>query len=132
LSRPRGGDKTGEVGFDIDQLMQLWDGPVPDGDAAEEAFAAVYADPVTVNGQPIAVSELVAVARDMHATFHDQRRTVLERVDEGDRVTVVFTVSGVRDGRLVEMLVIDLLTIADGRITAVWAVSQPAPPAQGG
>jgi predicted ester cyclase len=128
----RADDKTDDVRFDIDQLIQLWDGPVPDGDAAEAAFAAVYADPVTINGQPIELSALVSVARDMHETFHDQRRTVLERVDQGDRVTVVFTVSGVRDGRPVEMLVIDLLTISDGRVTAVWAVSQPAPPAQGG
>src|SRR4051812_35338069 len=62
LSRMRADDKTGDVGFDIDRLIQLWDDPVRDG-------KALYADPETVDGRPIAAGTLVAFAPDMHETF---------------------------------------------------------------
>ena len=112
------------MGFDIDQLIRLWNDPRPAGEAA---FRAVYADPVTVNGTKVTIPELATMARDLHATMRDQSRTVLDQVTHGDRVTVVFTLRGTRAGQPVDLLVIDLLTIADGRITDVWAVSQPVP-----
>jgi len=114
----------GGMSFDIDRLMRLWDGPIPQDDLA---FGAVYADPVTINGAKVTIAELAAMARELHASLHDQSRTVLEHVTHGEKITVVFTLRGTRDGRPVELLVIDLLTIAHGVITNVWAVSQPAP-----
>jgi hypothetical protein len=60
LSRPTGDDKTATVGFDTNQLIQLWNGPIPDGDAAVPAFRAVYADPVTINGRPVAAVPAVS------------------------------------------------------------------------
>jgi len=110
-------------------MIRLWNDPALAGDEADAAFRAVYADPVTINGQPVRVSELVTMARDLHATMTDQSRTVRDHVHSDGRVTVVFTLRGTRAGQPVELLVIDLLTIVDGLVTAVWAVSQPV---QGG
>jgi hypothetical protein len=48
--------QTGHVGFDIDRLVRLWNGPLPPGDEAALAdFRAVYTDPITLNGAAVAV-----------------------------------------------------------------------------
>jgi hypothetical protein len=112
----------GGVGFDVDRLMRLWDAPIPQDDSA---FRTVYADPVVINGAEVTTAELAAMARELHTSLTDQSRTVLEQVTHDNKITVVFTLRGVRNGLSVELLVIDLLTVTDGVITNVWAVSQP-------
>jgi hypothetical protein len=110
------------VGFDVDRLMRLWDAPIPQDEAA---FRTVYADPVVINGAKVTTAELAAMARELHTSLTDQSRTVLEQVTHDNKITVVFTLRGVRNGLPIELLVIDLLTVTHGVITNVWAVSQP-------
>jgi hypothetical protein len=41
--------------LDVEQLLRLWTDPLPqDDDAAAEAFRRLHADPVVVNGVPLA------------------------------------------------------------------------------
>lgn len=132
LSRATGQAQTGRVGFDIDRLVRLWNGSLPPGDEAALAdFRAVYTDPVTLNGAAVAVSELVAMARTMQRSHENAERTVVDLTQTQDaagrgKVAFAFLLRARVDGRPVEMRGVDLLTIADGRISAVWAAAQPA------
>ena len=44
--------------FATDRLLDLWSTPLPDGEAAEEAFRDLYTDPVTVNGASLTAADL--------------------------------------------------------------------------
>ncbi|MGY1673631.1 ester cyclase [Geodermatophilus sp. SYSU D00710] len=122
--------------FDVDRLLRLWTDPLPDGSAAEEAFRALYTDPVTVNGHPLTAADLVARARAVQATFADAEREVVSTVEDGERVVVAFrmrgrhvgplhTAAGVLPptGRYLELRVVDVLTLAGGRVTEVFMVA---------
>jgi hypothetical protein len=51
------------------RLFELWTRP-PDTTAdALAAFGAVYADPVLINGAPMALRDLVARVRGLHVAF---------------------------------------------------------------
>ena len=124
------------MAFDVERLLQLWSDPLPaDDGAAADAFRELYADPVTVNGAPIGVADLVARARAVQHTFDRVRREVLSVVDQGDRVAVAFHMGGRQvgtwttsagplpaTGRELRLRVIDVLTVADGRITDIVMV----------
>ncbi len=124
--------QTGQVVFGIDRLVQLWNGPLPpDDEAALADFRAVYTDPVTLDGAAVAVSELVAMARVMQRSHENAERTVVDVTEGQDadgrrKVAFAFLLTARVDGRPMEMRVVDLLTITDGRISAVWAAAQPA------
>jgi ketosteroid isomerase-like protein len=118
-----------------DRLMALWSGPVPDGPAAEAAFAELYAPEFTLNGSPATPADLVAQARELAATYSDVRREVTDWIETPGRVAFAFvlharhtgplrTPLGVvaPTGRTVAIRVMDILTLTDGRITAVVAV----------
>lgn len=121
------------MSLDLDRLMRLWDNP-PDGEAG---FRALYADPAVLNGQPTPIAALVTMARGLHAALAGQSREILDVIDQGDgRLAVAFVVRGRHvgplptrlgpvpaTGRTVEMTVVDLFTVVDGRITEVRAVS---------
>jgi predicted ester cyclase len=122
--------------FAVDRLMRLWDEPPPDRVAAEAAFHEMYTDPVSVNGAPLTVSELVDMARSLSAVYEGARREILDVVEGAGRVAVAFRLRGRQvgplstplgivapTGRNVEMRVIDILTISDGLISSVWVVS---------
>ncbi|MGY1704505.1 nuclear transport factor 2 family protein [Geodermatophilus sp. SYSU D00697] len=122
--------------FDVERLLRLWTDPLPDGGAAVAAFRELYADPVRVNGTPIAVSDLVARARAVQAVFERLEREVVAVVDAGERVAVAFrmrgrqvgpwtTAAGSLDptGRELVLRVIDVLTLSDGRITDIVMVA---------
>ena len=122
--------------FDVDRLLRLWSEPLPDGGAAEEAFRAVYTDPVTVNGTPLTAADLVSRARAVQATFERVERQVVSVVEDGDRVAVAFRMGGRQvgpfatsagplppTGRQLELRVIDVLTLTDGRISDIWMVA---------
>lgn len=124
------------MAFDVERLLQLWTDVPADDVAAEEAFRALYADPVTVNGAPLHARDLVARARALGAVFDGLRREVLDVVDGGGKVAVAFRLSGRHVGTLgttagpvpatgrdLGIRVIDVLTIADGRITGIWMVA---------
>lgn len=120
----------------VNRLMALWRGPLPEGAAAEAAFAECYADEVVVNGDTMSHADLVARARALHASFSDIRSEVLDVVEAPGRVVVAFlmhvrhtgplaTPSGTlaATGRTAAARTIDVLTVQDGRITAIAVVS---------
>jgi predicted ester cyclase len=119
------------MGIDLDRLMAVWDAP---GD--EDAFAQVYADPVILNGVATSPAALAAMAVGLHAAISEQSREILDVFTAADRVAVAFVLRGRHTGTLgsrlgpvpasgaaLEASVIDLFTVADGKITEVRAVS---------
>jgi predicted ester cyclase len=132
VARPAG-EQHGAMAFDVDRLLQLWTDLPADDAAAVAAFGEVYTDPVTVNGAALPVTGLVARARALHEALDRIEREVLGVVDDGAQVAVAFRLSGVHvgplstsagpvppTGRTVELRVIDVLTLTDGRISAIW------------
>jgi len=126
------------VAFDVERLLRLWTDPLPaDDDAAAAAFEELYTDPVTVNGTPVPVADLVARARAAQHTFASVQREVLAVVDGGDRVAVAFRMGGRQvgtwttsaglvpaTGRSFLLRVIDVLTLdRDGRIREIVMVA---------
>jgi ketosteroid isomerase-like protein len=124
------------MAFDVDRLLRLWTEPLPDGPAAEEAFRAVYTDPVTINGAALGAADLVARARSLQAAFADAERQVVSVVEAGDRVVVAFRMGGRHvgplptsagplpaTGRHVQLRVVDVLTLTGGRIAGIFMVA---------
>jgi predicted ester cyclase len=136
VGRPDG-DQHGAVAFDVDQLLRLWTDALPGDDAgAAAAFRELYTDPVSVNGVPLAAADLVTRARVMQAALEQPERQVLSVVDAGDSVAVAFRLAGRQVGPLdtpagrlpptgqrVAVRIIDVLTLTDGRISAIWMVA---------
>jgi ketosteroid isomerase-like protein len=121
------------MAFDVERLLRLWTDPMPAGDAAAAAFGQVYADPVTVNGLPLSVADLVVRARTMQAALERPEHEVLGVVDAGDSVALAFRPAGRQvgpletsagrlppTGRWLDVRIIDVLTLADGRISGIW------------
>jgi ketosteroid isomerase-like protein len=131
------GTATRPAAFDVERLLRLWTEPLPaDDDAAAEAFRALYTDPVTINGTPLGAAALVARAREVQAAFEDLEREVLAVADAGERVAVAFRMGGRQvgtlttsagplppTGQVLRLRVIDLLTLADGRISEIVMVA---------
>jgi ketosteroid isomerase-like protein len=124
------------MAFDVERLLRLWTDVPADDAAAEAAFRAVYADPVSINGTPVRAADLVARARAIGAVFDGLRREVLDVVEDGGKVAVAFRLGGRHVGTLataagpvpatgrdLEMRVIDVLTVTDGRISSIWMVA---------
>jgi predicted ester cyclase len=116
----------------VDRLLTLWTGPV-DGQDARDAFAALYTDPVKVNGVDLSVDDLLARARALHASFSQLRAEVLQVVEGDDSIAVAFRMCGhhtgpymgpfgpiARTGVAVQIRTIDVLTLTDGRISSIW------------
>jgi len=116
------------MAFDLDRVARLWNDPPPDDDAdAQFAFGEVYADPVVLNGEPVSLRDLVAMARQTHVTYQDQERVILDVLESDDKVAFAFVLRARHDGQPVAIRVIDILTVTDGQVAAVWAVQQPIP-----
>jgi hypothetical protein len=124
------------MAFDVDQLLRLWTDPLPDGDAAEDAFRRLYTDPVRVNGAILTATDMVARARALQLVFDSPERKVLDVLDGGGKVAVAFqlrgrqvgplnTAAGVLapTGRDLAIRVIDILTINDGLISEIHMVA---------
>jgi predicted ester cyclase len=125
------------MSFDVQRLLRLWTDPLPADDAAAAtAFREVYTDPVTVNGVPLAAADLVPRARATQAALERPEREVVGVVDAGTQVAVAFRLAGVHVGPLdtpagripptgqwVDLRVIDVLTLIDGRISDIWMVA---------
>jgi hypothetical protein len=120
----------------LDRLLQLWSTP-PDGDADQlAAFAAVYTDPVLINDTPMALPDLVARARALHAAFSEHEIEVVDRIEQPGKLAVAFRhiarhtgpwVTAVGEvaptGRTVTGVGIDLLTLEDDRVAAIWVLA---------
>ncbi|WP_138734722.1 ester cyclase [Modestobacter excelsi] len=124
------------MAFDVDRLLRLWSEPLPDDAAAAAAFRELYTDPVTVNGAPVAAAGLVVRARALQAALDVVEREVVDVVEGGGKVAVAFRLRGRHSGTLstsagpvpatgevVELRVIDVLTLTDGRISDIWMVA---------
>ncbi|WP_433381005.1 ester cyclase [Actinoplanes sp. CA-142083] len=120
-----------------DQLFTLWRFPPDTLDDPVAAFSALYTDPVTINGVPMPVSDLVERARTLHEAFTEHDIEIVDRVEAPGKLTVAFRHrarhTGVwhtplgdlaPTGLLVTGLGIDVLTIDDdGRISAIWVLA---------
>jgi ketosteroid isomerase-like protein len=124
------------VAFDIEALLDLWTRLPADPAEAADAFRALYADPVVVNGTALRADDLVARARALQQTFTPLRREVLDVCDAGDKVAVAFRLGGRQVGPLntaagvlpptgqeITLRVIDILTLTDGRISEITMVA---------
>jgi hypothetical protein len=122
--------------LDVEKLLRLWTDPLPqDDEEAANAFRRMYADPVTVNGTALNAADMVARARVMQAALAEPEREVLALVESRNAVAVVFRLAGRHVGPLdtpagrlpasgarIDLRVIDVLSIAEGRISAIWMV----------
>ena len=126
------------MGDFIDRALRLWGQPLPPGDAGLEAFRAVYADPVDVNGVATPVQVLLDRARMMQVAFAGLRHTVLETVETPGRLAFAFRISGrlvgpldtplgplPPSGDLVELAGMDIFVVDEqrDRVTAIWALA---------
>jgi predicted ester cyclase len=123
--------------FDINAMMRLWSDPLPDWDQeAVAAFRGLYTDPVVVNRAELTAADLVARARAVHRTFDRLDIEILDVVQAEDKVAVAFRMSGRQVGPLattlgplppgggqLELRVIDILTLTDGRVSKIWMVA---------
>jgi hypothetical protein len=122
--------------MDVARIMGLWTEPIPDGPAAEEAFATCYAAELTVNGVEFTRAALVARARGLQATYSDIRAEVLDLIETPDRLVVAFLMHVRHAGRLTTPLgvieptgrtavirTIDILTVRGGLITDIAVVA---------
>jgi hypothetical protein len=120
----------------ISALTTLWSTP-PVGDERDgAAFRAVYADPVTLNGTPVPVDDLVERHRSLHASFAELMIELVDLAEADGALTVVLRQSGRHVGALdtpvgpvaaserrFDVLGIDLLRVADGRVATIWVVA---------
>lgn len=125
------------MSFDVDAMMRLWSDQLPDSDEeAAAAFRELYTNPVVVNGAELSVADLVARARAVHRTFDRRDNEILDVVQDNDRVAVAFRMSGRQvgplattlgplppSGRRLELRVIDILTLTNGRVSKIWMVA---------
>ena len=117
----------------VDRLLALWTDLPADDEAAVESFRQLYADPVRVNGAEFSAAGLVGRARTLGAAFEGLKLEVIDEFEAPDRVVVVHRMTGrhvgplptplgevAGTGRLLEGITIDVLFVADDRITDVW------------
>jgi predicted ester cyclase len=118
------------------RLFELWTSP-PRGDADTlAAFGAVYADPVLINGAPMALADLVARARAMQVAFTQHEIEVVDRIAQPGKLAIAFRHSAKHTGpwttpigeiaptgRTVTGVGIDLLTVEDDKVTAIWVLA---------
>src|SRR3954464_5469903 len=115
--------------FDVDRLLRLWTDPLPDDDAdAAAAFREVYAD--------LTAADLGGRARALQGVFEAPEREVLDVVEGDGKVALAFRMGGRQVGALntaagplaptgqrLELRVIDVLTLTDGRISGIVMVA---------
>jgi SnoaL-like polyketide cyclase len=124
------------MSFDVEALFRLWTDPLPERSAAEDAFRALYTDPVSINGVAVSAGDLVKRARAMQAVFEDPERELLDIAEAPGKVAIAFrlrgrqvgplsTAAGVLapSGQVVDLRVIDILTLTDGLISSIWMVA---------
>jgi predicted ester cyclase len=99
-------------------------------------FAALYTDPVRVNGTDMSLADLAARARSLHEAFSGLRAELLQVVEDNDSVAVAFVMHGWHTGPYetpfgiiqptgskVQIRTIDVLTIRDDKISAIWVTA---------
>jgi SnoaL-like polyketide cyclase len=122
--------------IDTDRLMGLWANPPADDDAALAGIRALYTDPVQINGTTMTGLDLLARVRGMQRAYSGLQHELVERVDAPGRLVIAFRLRGTHTGPLAtpfgelgatgrpfEVRVIDILTLTDGRVSAVTMVA---------
>lgn len=116
----------------VTRLLALWTSPA-DGPGAYAAFAALYSDPVVVNGTAMSVDDLVERARRLQSALTDLRAEILQVVEHPASLVIAFVMHGRHTGtyasplgpvpatgRTVAIRTIDVLTLTEGRISRIW------------
>ncbi|MGH3913386.1 MAG: ester cyclase [Pseudonocardiaceae bacterium] len=98
--------------------------------------SAGYTDPVLINGVPVAAVDLLGRARQLHSAFEGLHHELLHRVDAPNQVVIAFLMRGTHSGAYrtplgdvaptgtpVAIRTIDVLTLTEGRVSAVWVVA---------
>jgi ketosteroid isomerase-like protein len=124
------------MSFDVEGLLTLWSTPMTAGPEAADRFRELYTDEVTVNGTVLTVEDLVDRAIAVQSAFDGLEREVLDVCEAGDKVAVGFRMGGrqvgplttsagtvAATGRTVQLRVIDILTLTDGRISSITMVA---------
>jgi predicted ester cyclase len=119
----------------LERLFDAWTG-ADDLTHVEDRFATLYADPVRVNGTPMSLTDLGARARSLHGAFSGLRAELLQVVEDNDSVAVAFVLHGWHTGPYgtpfgiiqptgsqVQVRTIDVLTIEDDKISAIWVTA---------
>ena len=120
----------------VDRLLPLWTRPVRARDDPRAAFAEVYADPVVVNGTAMTITELVDRARSLQQAFDRLGMDIVDTVEAPGRIVIAFIMRGRHVGpyrsplgtvapthRDIEVRTIDVLTVSNGLVSAIWVVS---------
>jgi SnoaL-like polyketide cyclase len=121
----------------VDRLVATWTAPPAGDQRDDDAFAALYGDPVALNGVTTARADLVARYRALHAAFADLAIEVAAERPVADGLTVVLRQRGrhvgplpspagvvAPAGRALDVLGIDLLAVDEGgRIVSIWVVA---------
>jgi predicted ester cyclase len=120
----------------IERLLNTWMHPPPDDTAALAALRQLYTDPVDINGVATSVEDLLERLRMMHRTYTGLRHELLDRVETPDRLVIAFRMHATHTGplgtplgdvaatgRTVQVRVIDVLTLTEGRISRVVMVA---------
>ena len=119
----------------MERALDLWQAPVPEGDAGVARFRTVYTDPVTVNGMPTDLRVLVdrarmfqrcfdAIGHEVDSWFAADGRCAFSFRLFGRQVGPLATPLGelAATGRRLEAHGIDIFEIEDGRVRGIWAV----------
>jgi len=123
--------------YDVDALLAVWENALPeDDDEAIGLFARLYHDPVTVNGTSTTLAQLLVRARMTNTMLERRETVILDVVEDGDKLAVAFRMRGRHvtpwqtslgplepDGGELDVRVIDILTLVDGRIASLWMVA---------
>jgi hypothetical protein len=119
----------------VERLVRLWTEPVAAPAEALAAFGEAYTNPVSINGVDVPLVDLIARARGLQRAFADLRIELIEQIEAPGRLVIVFWQRGRHvgpletllgeinpTGREVEIRVIDVLSITEGRISAIQVV----------
>ena len=119
----------------LERLLDAWT-EVDDRSQVEDRFAALYTDPVRINGTPASLADLGARARSLRGAFSGLRAELLQVVEDNDSVAVAFLMHGWHTGPYetpfgiiqptgskVQIRTIDVLTISNGKISAIWVTA---------
>ena len=119
----------------VEALVRLWTQPVAASADALAAFGNTYTDPVSINGVDVPLADLVERARALQRALADLRIELIDQIEAPGRVVIVFWQRGRHvgpletplgeispTGREIEVRVIDVLSITDGRISAIQVV----------
>jgi len=74
----------------VEHLTRLWTEPVPASAEAVRAFGELYTDPVSINGTPTSLLDLVERARALQRAFADLSMEIVDEFEAPNRLVIVF------------------------------------------